>query len=122
MTNPRNKRVLFLRDEQASIPIIQLKNIEMEVFIMENYTVLIHAALFLAVCAFWIPAAVCETMGYGLTLKSSISEHVNDCGKLSNTPRTFKYFTYGNGEWNETKIPPFQKGDVTDGSNRTEIN
>ena len=36
---------------------------------MENYTVLIHASLFLTVCVFWIYAAVCETMGHGLTLK-----------------------------------------------------
>lgn len=89
---------------------------------MENYTVLIHASLFLTVCVFWIYAAVCETMGHGLTLKRLKSEPVNGCGKFSNVPRTFKYFTYGNGEWNETKIPPFQKGDVTDGNNCTEIN
>lgn len=89
---------------------------------MGNYTVLIHATLFLAVCAFWIPAAVCETMGCGLTLNESSSEPANDCSKPLNMPRVFKYFTYSDGEWNEIEISPLQKEDVTDGINRSEIN
>lgn len=51
--------------------IIQSKNIEIEDFIMENYTFLVQAGLFLTVCRLWEYACYCELKGKGLTFRGT---------------------------------------------------
>lgn len=96
-------------------------NNTMATILLKDYTFLVQAALFTTVCSLFLLAAYREMKGIGLTVSKAAAEKTETqdmetaewtmkAAKIPVMPmkssaRVLRYFTFRNGEWEETIVP-----------------